>query len=272
MYQDTVKQINWLIQQQKIEIYRNKLRNKTKEIGDKCGIYAIRNYENGRAYIGKSENVEHRLNTHMSQLHYNKHRNYCMQNDYNQNGGKSFKFDLLRECVKEELDRYESIFSFEMNSLSELGLYNDISSRMLDYRNITDEMMENIYVPYFYRFYPHTKRLSSCGDKRYIHVDMFKKTFGVGTNDLRVILKLMERYEQKTGLNVSLSPGYSYIYLDAIPDITTNGFRDYPEVDMTKPPPKTSYQSIKRPKDRDYERLEKEIEKLKAEVEELKKR
>lgn len=67
------------------------------------GIYAIRNNENGKVYIGQSLDIAHRWNCHMYDLRHNRHNNLHLQRAYNQNPD-AFEFLIVFECKPEELD------------------------------------------------------------------------------------------------------------------------------------------------------------------------
>ena len=59
------------------------------------GIYMIRNMNNGRVYIGSSENIEKRWKQHQYQLKNNRHQNKNMQKDYN--NGDYFIYGLIKD-------------------------------------------------------------------------------------------------------------------------------------------------------------------------------
>lgn len=42
----------------------------------RSGIYCFRNIINNKRYIGKSNNINHRKNQHLSKLRNNKHKNF----------------------------------------------------------------------------------------------------------------------------------------------------------------------------------------------------
>lgn len=67
------------------------------------GIYKITNTINGKCYIGKSLNIEHRLREHKRNSHSNEH----LQNAMKKYGIDNFTFEVLEECTKEEYDERE---------------------------------------------------------------------------------------------------------------------------------------------------------------------
>ena len=72
-----------------------------------CGIYKITNTDNGKMYIGQSNDVMDRIRHHKSYLKYNRHKNKRLQYSYNKHGVKAFKFEVLEECPEEELNERE---------------------------------------------------------------------------------------------------------------------------------------------------------------------
>lgn len=74
------------------------------------GIYSIRNKVNGKFYIGSSNNIRIRFNTHRFKLRHNIHINSHLQNAFNKYGENAFSFDTLIECPVEFLYEYEQLF------------------------------------------------------------------------------------------------------------------------------------------------------------------
>jgi group I intron endonuclease len=60
-----------------------------------CGTYRIRNIVSGRFYIGSSENVYRRFETHRRQLRAGAHKNIPLQGSWNKHGEDAFKFEVL---------------------------------------------------------------------------------------------------------------------------------------------------------------------------------
>lgn len=68
------------------------------------GIYKITNTENGKMYIGRSENIEARFITHITQLKDGTHSNWKLQNAYNLLKDKSrLQFEILEEIKDSNL-------------------------------------------------------------------------------------------------------------------------------------------------------------------------
>jgi len=76
----------------------------------KIGIYHIVQKRTGRTYYGQSVDIDHRLSTHRYHLYYGNHYNRALQEAYAADGDDGFVFEMVQECVKEELDREEAKF------------------------------------------------------------------------------------------------------------------------------------------------------------------
>lgn len=85
----------------------NNTNNKRKRLENRSGIYKIKNLENDKIYIGQSVTVRRRVKEHMNKLRDNKHENKHLQNSWNKNGEKSFVFELVEYCDREELNSRE---------------------------------------------------------------------------------------------------------------------------------------------------------------------
>lgn len=83
----------------------NEIKKENINIGS--GIYIILNTINGRVYIGSSHNIYSRFQSHKSKLLNNKHENQYLQNAWNKHGRDSFDFQIVKECLIEDLFREE---------------------------------------------------------------------------------------------------------------------------------------------------------------------
>ena len=63
-----------------------------------CGVYKITNIKNGKIYIGSSQNINQRWNTHIRELNKNIHANIFLQKDWTLYGKDCFKFEIVEEC------------------------------------------------------------------------------------------------------------------------------------------------------------------------------
>ena len=85
------------------------------------GIYCIENIDTNKKYIGQSVNIEGRWSKHKTALRQNSHDNDYLQKAWNKYGEDNFKFYILEECDKSELDNREVYY---------INLY-----QTLDYKN-----------------------------------------------------------------------------------------------------------------------------------------
>lgn len=74
------------------------------------GIYQIRNLVNNRIYIGSSKRLEHRKETHFSDLKLNRHHSRYLQRAYNKYREENFVFEILITCDPSMLIWYEQQF------------------------------------------------------------------------------------------------------------------------------------------------------------------
>lgn len=89
------------------------------------GIYQIINLYDNKIYIGKSENLERRIKSHILLLKRNKHCNYHLQNAYNKYGEKFFQFDIIYEAKDDEdLNVLETYYIKHYNSFNPKYGYN----------------------------------------------------------------------------------------------------------------------------------------------------
>jgi group I intron endonuclease len=82
----------------------------------KCGIYRIINKINKKCYIGASKNIENRFYRHKRDLLLNNHHSGILQLDYNNYGENNFVFEILVNCLDEQLSNLEKEFIEFSNS------------------------------------------------------------------------------------------------------------------------------------------------------------
>jgi group I intron endonuclease len=88
-----------------------------------CGIYAIKNIDTGKLYIGSSKRIPYRMNVHRKRLNENRHDNQHLQNAWNKYGKDRFEFYLIEECDEKQLFEREQYYVDYYTSLPE-GVYN----------------------------------------------------------------------------------------------------------------------------------------------------
>lgn len=76
------------------------------------GIYKITNKNNGKVYIGQSNNVERRLSEHKQK------RTQTIDNIINVLGVENFDFEIVEECNQDDLDKKEKEYIEKYDSVS----------------------------------------------------------------------------------------------------------------------------------------------------------
>jgi len=74
------------------------------------GIYAIKNSENGKLYIGSSNDITKRFNSHKNKLNKHQHLNKYLQSAWVLSGGGAFEFYVLEKCDESELLKREDYY------------------------------------------------------------------------------------------------------------------------------------------------------------------
>jgi group I intron endonuclease len=72
-----------------------------------CCIYKIECLKNRKIYIGRTKDYNNRVSGHKSKLNKNINKNTYIQEDWNRYGEKSFAFNIIEICLKEDLDDRE---------------------------------------------------------------------------------------------------------------------------------------------------------------------
>ena len=86
-----------------------------------CGIYTITNKIDGKRYIGSSMQIEKRWQQHIYKLKKGNHPNKHLQFAWTKYGSECFCFEVLEECVLENLLSLEEKY---INSYDFSNLYN----------------------------------------------------------------------------------------------------------------------------------------------------
>jgi group I intron endonuclease len=115
-----------------------------------CGIYKIENLKNGKIYIGSSIDVKSREYKHFWMLDKSRHDNEYLQKSYNKHGKKCFKFDVIEECLIEELISKENYYinlytsnkqdkGYNLATVNEFrrNNFNDIVKKKISQYNLT---------------------------------------------------------------------------------------------------------------------------------------
>ena len=75
-----------------------------------CGIYMIKNNQNGKIYIGQAIDIYHRWSTHKTELNANRHINRHLQGAWNKYGKDTFIFSVVEECKQQYLNERETYY------------------------------------------------------------------------------------------------------------------------------------------------------------------
>lgn len=80
-----------------------------------CGIYCI--YNEQYFYVGQSNDIKKRWNSHKSKLNRNVHDNYIMQQVYNKKTEEDpFRYKIICECEEKDLDKLEILVRKKLNT------------------------------------------------------------------------------------------------------------------------------------------------------------
>jgi group I intron endonuclease len=85
-----------------------------------CGIYRIRNIDNGKFYIGSSKRISRRFYLHKWELRRGDHHSILLQRAWDLHGAEKFVFEIIRFCQEGEL------LSLEQSMLDKLRPHNPI--------------------------------------------------------------------------------------------------------------------------------------------------
>ena len=75
-----------------------------------CGIYLITNTVDGKQYVGVSQYIEGRWDSHRSDLQRGKHHARRLQQAWSEHGEAAFQFSILEACGTDEFSRKEPFY------------------------------------------------------------------------------------------------------------------------------------------------------------------
>jgi len=101
-------------------ISRSEIKKQYKQTVQPMGIYIIKNNVNGKIFLGKSKNLNGKINSNKFQLKYGSHLNKELQQDYNKYGEDNFSFEILDQ-LKHDNDLTKD-FTKDLETLEELWL------------------------------------------------------------------------------------------------------------------------------------------------------
>lgn len=108
-----------------------------------CGIYSFTNIINGKKLIGQSVNIESRHNHHLCMLRNSKHNNTHLQSAWNHYGETNFKFEIILQCLPQELDTWEISLIKQFNTTNRENGYN-IEGGGNEFRSKSEETKRKI--------------------------------------------------------------------------------------------------------------------------------
>lgn len=144
------------------------------------GIYKIENLINNHCYIGQSINIQKRLNRHKT-VAFNENNNdynYPLYRAFRKYGLENFSFEILEECLPEELNEKERYYIQEYNSFFNgynqtlggdngsctpekekiLGIINDLENTIMSHKDIAEkwgfsvEMVQGINTGRYWKY------------------------------------------------------------------------------------------------------------------------
>lgn len=147
-----------------------------------AGVYKITNLENGKVYIGESEDIQKRWKQHKNKLKCKDHENYKIQKDYNLYGKDCFKYEIV-ELISHE----QNYILLKMRLLiledKYIKKYNSIKNGYNIERTVKEIMMGNKYV------------ISSKNDRRFLINYYFKE------NSEKIFTALFNKYNIEDNIN-----------------------------------------------------------------------
>ena len=88
------------------------------------GIYKITNLINNKIYVGQSNNIERRFAQHKSPSEQKRFSNKPLYKAFEKYGIENFEFEILEECLVEELNEKEKYWIEKLNTLTHQNGYN----------------------------------------------------------------------------------------------------------------------------------------------------
>lgn len=87
------------------------------------GIYKITNLKNGKVYVGQSIDIKDRWSQHKNKAFNSNERGYnsAIHAAFRKYGIENFSFEIIEECVAEQLDEKEQFWIKKFNSLAPNG-------------------------------------------------------------------------------------------------------------------------------------------------------
>jgi group I intron endonuclease len=94
------------------------------------GVYAIRNVQNGKRYIGSSGNLDTRRRQHFAALRRGVSSSSILQNAFRKYGEQAFVFDVIEVCSDTELLRREQFYIDSLKPAYNVGKFANEKTRL----------------------------------------------------------------------------------------------------------------------------------------------
>lgn len=107
-----------------------------------CGIYCITNKINNKKYIGQSKNIPRRWREHQLSTEYNQ---YSIQHAIHKYGIENFNFEIIEECLPEQLNERENYWINYYNTYYDgyNQTFGGDTTPHIDYKKIIDLWNDN---------------------------------------------------------------------------------------------------------------------------------
>ena len=176
------------------------------------GVYKITNINDGKVYIGESNDIYKRWNIHLNDLKNNKHHSNKLQQDFNIYKEDDFKFEILEILNTDGLTNYKIQMELILLEHKYIKKYNSINMGYNVENTVAEILKGNRVI------------ISSHIDKVYI----YKKLIEIKANEIAEIYKIQDDIEYVYSLeNIKLE---DYIYdsfklMDFLKDIGIVSFK-----------------------------------------------
>jgi hypothetical protein len=99
---------------------KQKLKKQYQQTLPPMGVYQIKNLVNGKIFIGSSQNLPGKINSHRFQLKMGSHMNRVLQGEYTLLGEEKFSFTVLDYLEPKEDPKYD--YTADLKVLEEMWI------------------------------------------------------------------------------------------------------------------------------------------------------
>lgn len=203
------------------------------------GIYKIENILNGKIYVGQSCNVYDREKQHTCELRQGKHFNKHLQNAVNEYGIENFKFSLLEECKKADLDEREKFWIKELQSANKKYGYNNSLGGQTN-RIVSDETRQLLRKSQEGEK-SHSAKINECMAKKIIALLLDGKSIHKIADELKISHKIVEGIRSKRkwkhltkNIKFPCKRSTQYKWVSRVPNTTQPLYRAVVKIDGKK--------------------------------------